>query len=217
MYFIACVFVVFADVCVCWFSVHGSATSLISGGSSLYGSSQAEDRQANEVRRLKRELVDAREQVLSLSSQLSSNVSRTITFNLSNHITTTTTKISKYNVRCNNVDFCKLYTNTLKWLCYIEHRVQCTCQFKIQSETDERIAGKKSTSSAPFTLVNVVSHMRNRTRTTAKHQSAARDEHKETSVSIQLHRQLFTTAAFHIHVSASITIFGSFIKKKKNK
>lgn len=62
--------------------MHGSATSLISGGSSLYGSSQAEDRQANEVRRLKRELVDAREQVLSLSSQLSSNVSRTITFNL---------------------------------------------------------------------------------------------------------------------------------------
>ncbi|XP_031617413.1 protein sickie isoform X7 [Contarinia nasturtii] len=51
--------------------VHGSAASLISGGSSLYGS--AEDRQANEVRRLKRELCDAREQVMSLSSQLSSN------------------------------------------------------------------------------------------------------------------------------------------------
>lgn len=62
------------------FTVHGSAASLISGGSSLYGSSQAEDRQTNEMRRLKRELVDAREQVLSLSSQLSSNVSRTITF-----------------------------------------------------------------------------------------------------------------------------------------
>lgn len=63
-----------------FFSVHGSAASLISGGSSLYGSS--EDRQANEVRRLKRELVDAREQVLSLSSQLSSNVSSIISFHL---------------------------------------------------------------------------------------------------------------------------------------
>lgn len=66
-------------VCVyCEFSVHGSAASLISGGSSLYGSS--EDRQANEVRRLKRELGDARDQVMSLSSQLSSNVSRTISY-----------------------------------------------------------------------------------------------------------------------------------------
>lgn len=62
--------------------VHGSAASLISGGSSLYGSN--EDRQVNEVRRLKRELTDAREQVMSLSSQLSSNVSRTITINFSN-------------------------------------------------------------------------------------------------------------------------------------
>lgn len=53
--------------------VHGSAASLLSGGSSLYGS--AEERQANEVRRLKRELCDARDQVMSLSSQLSTNVS----------------------------------------------------------------------------------------------------------------------------------------------
>ncbi|KAM8715054.1 hypothetical protein ACLKA7_002151 [Drosophila subpalustris] len=53
--------------------VHGSAASLLSGGSSLYGS--AEERQAHEIRRLKRELQDAREQVLSLSSQLSTNVS----------------------------------------------------------------------------------------------------------------------------------------------
>ncbi|XP_053958598.1 protein sickie-like [Anastrepha ludens] len=52
--------------------VHGSAASLLSGGSSLYGS--AEERQANEIRRLKRELLDAREQVLSLSSQLSTNI-----------------------------------------------------------------------------------------------------------------------------------------------
>ncbi|XP_037911358.1 protein sickie isoform X4 [Hermetia illucens] len=51
--------------------VHGSAASLLSGGSSLYGS--AEERQANEVRRLKRELSDARDQVMSLSSQLSTN------------------------------------------------------------------------------------------------------------------------------------------------
>lgn len=54
-------------------AVHGSAASLLSGGSSLYGS--AEERQANEVRRLKRELGDARDQVMSLSSQLSTNVS----------------------------------------------------------------------------------------------------------------------------------------------
>ncbi|ALC40284.1 sick [Drosophila busckii] len=52
--------------------VHGSAASLLSGGSSLYGS--AEERQAHEIRRLKRELQDAREQVLSLSSQLSTNL-----------------------------------------------------------------------------------------------------------------------------------------------
>lgn len=55
------------------FLVHGSAASLLSGGSSLYGS--VEERQANEVRRLKRELTDARDQVMSLSSQLSTNVS----------------------------------------------------------------------------------------------------------------------------------------------
>uniref|UniRef100_A0A1I8NF63 Uncharacterized protein n=1 Tax=Musca domestica TaxID=7370 RepID=A0A1I8NF63_MUSDO len=51
--------------------VHGSAASLLSGGSSLYGTS--EERQAHEIRRLKRELMEAREQVLSLSSQLSTN------------------------------------------------------------------------------------------------------------------------------------------------
>uniref|UniRef100_A0A8W7PCG6 Protein sickie-like n=1 Tax=Anopheles coluzzii TaxID=1518534 RepID=A0A8W7PCG6_ANOCL len=53
--------------------VHGSQASLLSGGSSLYGST--EERQAGEVRRLKRELADARDQVMSLSSQLSTNVS----------------------------------------------------------------------------------------------------------------------------------------------
>ena len=47
----------------------------MSGASSMYGSTTEEQRQANEVRRLKRELTEAREQVLSLSSQLSTNVS----------------------------------------------------------------------------------------------------------------------------------------------
>ncbi|KAG5683216.1 hypothetical protein PVAND_012511 [Polypedilum vanderplanki] len=55
--------------------VHGSQISLMSGGSSMYGSTTEEQRQANEVRRLKRELIEAREQVMSLSSQLSTNVS----------------------------------------------------------------------------------------------------------------------------------------------
>lgn len=53
---------------------HGSQISLMSGGSSMYGSTTEEQRQANEVRRLKRELGDARDQVMSLSSQLSTNV-----------------------------------------------------------------------------------------------------------------------------------------------
>ncbi|KAL7031114.1 hypothetical protein ACKWTF_006898 [Chironomus riparius] len=53
--------------------VHGSQISLMSGGSSMYGSTTEEQRQANEVRRLKRELTEAREQVMSLSSQLSTN------------------------------------------------------------------------------------------------------------------------------------------------
>ncbi|CRK87572.1 CLUMA_CG001369, isoform A, partial [Clunio marinus] len=53
--------------------VHGSQISLMSGGSSMYGSTTEEQRQVNEVRRLKRELHDAREQVMSLSSQLSTN------------------------------------------------------------------------------------------------------------------------------------------------
>jgi neuron navigator 2 len=63
--------------------VHGSQISLMSGGSSMYGSTTEEQRQANEVRRLKRELTEAREQVMSLSSQLSTNVSNTkiTTFN----------------------------------------------------------------------------------------------------------------------------------------
>lgn len=47
----------------------------MSGASSMYGSTTEEQRQANEVTRLKRELTKAREQVMSLSSQLSTNVS----------------------------------------------------------------------------------------------------------------------------------------------
>jgi hypothetical protein len=41
----------------------------------MYGSTTEDQRQAVEVRRLKRELHDARDQVMSLSSQLSTNVS----------------------------------------------------------------------------------------------------------------------------------------------
>jgi hypothetical protein len=52
----------------------------MSGGSSMYGSTTEEQRQANEVRRLKRELTEAREQVMSLSSQLSTNVSKKLLF-----------------------------------------------------------------------------------------------------------------------------------------
>lgn len=48
----------------------------------MYGSTTEEQRQANEVRRLKRELHDARDQVMSLSSQLSTNVSQNFLFNL---------------------------------------------------------------------------------------------------------------------------------------
>lgn len=42
----------------------------------MYGSTTEEQRQMGEMRRLKRELTEAREQVMSLSSQLSTNVSR---------------------------------------------------------------------------------------------------------------------------------------------
>jgi hypothetical protein len=56
----------------------------MSGGSSMYGSTTEEQRQANEVRRLKRELTEAREQVMSLSSQLSTNVSQKNFYQISN-------------------------------------------------------------------------------------------------------------------------------------
>lgn len=54
-------------------SVHGSSVSLVSTASSLYSS--AEEKQAHELRKLRRELLDAQEKVHSLTSQLSTNVS----------------------------------------------------------------------------------------------------------------------------------------------
>lgn len=55
------------------FSVHGSSISLVSTASSLYSS--AEEKQAHEIRKLRRELVEAQEKVHTLTSQLSTNVS----------------------------------------------------------------------------------------------------------------------------------------------
>lgn len=54
----------------------------MSGGSSIYGSTTEEQRQINELRRLKRELAEAREQVISLSSQLSTSVSKDFLFQI---------------------------------------------------------------------------------------------------------------------------------------
>lgn len=54
-------------------AVHGSSVSLVSTASSLYSS--AEEKQAHELRKLRRELLDAQEKVHSLTSQLSTNVS----------------------------------------------------------------------------------------------------------------------------------------------
>lgn len=54
--------------------VHGSAMSLIStASSSLY--STPEDKQAHEMRRLKKDLTEAQQKVHTLTSQLSTNVS----------------------------------------------------------------------------------------------------------------------------------------------
>lgn len=55
------------------FAVHGSAVSLVSTASSLYSS--AEEKQAHELRKLRRELNDAQDKVHTLTSQLSTNVS----------------------------------------------------------------------------------------------------------------------------------------------
>ncbi|CAB0006443.1 unnamed protein product [Nesidiocoris tenuis] len=53
--------------------VHGSAVSLVSTTSSLY--STPEEKQAHEVRKLRKELQDAQEKVHTLTNQLSTNVS----------------------------------------------------------------------------------------------------------------------------------------------
>ncbi|XP_034945344.1 protein sickie isoform X2 [Chelonus insularis] len=51
--------------------IHGSSVSLVSTASSLYSS--AEEKQAHELRKLRRELLDAQEKVHSLTNQLSTN------------------------------------------------------------------------------------------------------------------------------------------------
>lgn len=51
--------------------VHGSSISLVSTASSLYSS--AEEKQAHEIRKLRKELTDAQEKVHTLTSQLSTN------------------------------------------------------------------------------------------------------------------------------------------------
>nr|CAD7446203.1 unnamed protein product [Timema bartmani] len=53
--------------------VHGSSVSLVSTASSLY--STPEEKQAHEIRKLRRELQDAQEKVHTLTNQLSTNVS----------------------------------------------------------------------------------------------------------------------------------------------
>ena len=63
-------------LCISFTVVHGSAMSLVStASSSLY--STPEDKQAQEVRRLKKDLSEAQQKVHTLTSQLSTNVSNT--------------------------------------------------------------------------------------------------------------------------------------------
>jgi len=64
-------------ICDCIFNgfnfiVNGSSLSLVSTASSLY--STAEEKQANEIRKLRRELIEAQDKVHTLTSQLSTNV-----------------------------------------------------------------------------------------------------------------------------------------------
>lgn len=59
-------------------AVHGSSISLVSTASSLYSS--AEEKQAHEIRKLRRELGEAQEKVYTLTSQLSTNVSGFLSF-----------------------------------------------------------------------------------------------------------------------------------------
>ncbi|XP_064627307.1 neuron navigator 3-like isoform X13 [Lineus longissimus] len=53
--------------------VHGSQLSLVSSSSSLYSANPSEEKQASEIRKLRRELESAQEKVLTLTSQLSTN------------------------------------------------------------------------------------------------------------------------------------------------
>ncbi|XP_041974392.1 protein sickie isoform X3 [Aricia agestis] len=53
--------------------VHGSTTSLVSTASSLAAGAGSEERQAHEVRKLRRELADAKEKVHTLTTQLTTN------------------------------------------------------------------------------------------------------------------------------------------------
>lgn len=55
--------------------MHGSSVSLVSTASSLY--STLEEKQAHEIRKLRKELGEAQEEVHTLTSQLSTNVSTT--------------------------------------------------------------------------------------------------------------------------------------------
>ncbi|KAJ2946495.1 hypothetical protein O0L34_g12544 [Tuta absoluta] len=57
--------------------VHGSTASLVSTASSLVAGAGSEERQAHEVRKLRRELTDAKEKVHTLTTQLTTNVSTT--------------------------------------------------------------------------------------------------------------------------------------------
>jgi neuron navigator 2 len=57
---------------ICFYSVHGSSVSLVSTASSLY--STPEEKQSHEIRKLRRELMDAQEKVHTLTNQLSTNV-----------------------------------------------------------------------------------------------------------------------------------------------
>lgn len=61
---------------------HGSSLSLVSTASSLYSSQ--EEKQASEIRKLKRELGEAHEKVNTLSGQLSTNVLPAVFFNFIN-------------------------------------------------------------------------------------------------------------------------------------
>ncbi|CAH0722454.1 unnamed protein product, partial [Brenthis ino] len=55
--------------------VHGSTASLVSTASSLAAGAGTDERQAHEVRKLRRELADAKEKVHTLTTQLTTNVS----------------------------------------------------------------------------------------------------------------------------------------------